>query len=385
MSFISNEDLKKLGEIDGDPCVSIYMPTHKVGKETQQNPIRLKNLISRAETKLVESGVRAPEAQAILQPATDLLDADDFWRGADEGLAIFASSEQFSLYRLPANVDEFLAISNHFHLKPLIPLLGKGSEFFLLCLSQNDVRLFRGERYEMKAVTLGGVPTSLAEALKYDDPEAHQQFHTATSSPGGQGARPAMYHGHGGGSDDEDENILRFCQHVEKGLQSYLQGSNAPLILACVESLYPVYRQANSYPHLIEDHVEGNPEAVSSDELHQQAWNIVEPIFAQDQEKAITRFYELSDTEQISTDIQEIVPAAQYGRVDTLFVAVGQQQWGCFDPDSNSITLQQEPNPQNEDLFNLAAMQTLFNSGTVFALEESEHADLMPLAAIFRY
>ncbi|MCB0197759.1 MAG: hypothetical protein KDJ65_37790, partial [Anaerolineae bacterium] len=137
--------------------------------------------------------------------------------------------------------------------------------------------------------------------------------------------------------------------------------------------------------HLADAHIEGNPESVGSDELHQRALTIVDPIFQQDFEAAVSRFNNLSSTDQTSSDIQQIVPAAHYGRIDTLFVTIDDHQWGRFDPDTNTITLQQNPQPQNVDLLDLATMQTLLNSGVVFPVEPSDSAELTPLAAIFRY
>ena len=40
------------------PAVSIFVPTHRAGKEIRQNPIRLKNLVKQAEDQLVKEGTR---------------------------------------------------------------------------------------------------------------------------------------------------------------------------------------------------------------------------------------------------------------------------------------------------------------------------------------
>ena len=46
MDIFTRENLTNLSGDMGSPCVSIYMPTHRVGREMQQDPIRLKNLLS---------------------------------------------------------------------------------------------------------------------------------------------------------------------------------------------------------------------------------------------------------------------------------------------------------------------------------------------------
>ena len=80
MDILKQKDLQQLIETSGKWCVSLYMPTHRVGRERQQDPIRLKNLIARAQEKLLESGMRSSEVRELMRPAESLLKDDDFWR-----------------------------------------------------------------------------------------------------------------------------------------------------------------------------------------------------------------------------------------------------------------------------------------------------------------
>jgi hypothetical protein len=277
-------------------------------------------------------------------------------------------------------------VSDRFHLKPLLPLLSGDGRFYVLALSQNEVRLLLGARYHITTIDLEDVPESLAEALRFDDPEKQQQFHTATASSGTPGGRPAVFHGHGVSSDDKQSNLLRYFQQIDRGLQSLLPYDEpVPLVLAGVEYLLPIYHDANHYPYLMDQGVTGNPEEMSPAELHERAWAIVHPHFEQSRQEARARYEQLANTDQASGDIRTILPAAHYGRVDTLFVALGRQQWGRFDPDTNTIQLRAEPEPEDEDLLNTAAIQTMSNGGTVFAVEPDDMPDQLPLAAIFRY
>ena len=385
MRLLTRQELRTLVEQRGEACVSIYMPTHRAGAEIQQDPIRLKNLLREAEETLVTRGLRSPEAGELLEPAQKLLDDYEFWQHQSDGLAIFLTSQSSRAYRLPFKFDELVVVADRFHVKPLLPLLTVDGRFYVLALSQNEVRLLLGTRYSVGEVDLEDVPKSLADALKYDDPEKQLQFHTQTQTPGGRGDRGAAFHGHGVVSEEDKDDILRFFQKVEKGLQDVLNDEGSPLVLAGVEYLLPIYAEANTYPHLLSQGVEGNPEALSSEELHERGWAIVQPHFQEAQLEAIAEYKQLVSTEQASHDIRTIVPAAHYGRVDTLFVAVGLQHWGAFDPQTDTIDLHAEEEPGDEDLLDLAAVQTLLHGGKVYALEPAEVPDGAPLAAVFRY
>lgn len=142
MKLFSLDDLATLTAEANSNCVSIYLPTEKMGVETQQNPIRFKNLIREAEEKLIAYGLRSQDARDLLQPAQEL-DNYDFWQHQSDGLAIFISNNFFSYYCLPLNFAELVVVSDRFHLKPLMQLLTGDGKFYILALSQNQVRLFQ--------------------------------------------------------------------------------------------------------------------------------------------------------------------------------------------------------------------------------------------------
>lgn len=388
MKVLTRDDLRTLiGKRDGW-CVSIFVPTHRIGPETQQNPIRLKNLLGKAEEDLVAAGLRPPEAQKLLQPAETLLHDGLFWQHQSDGLALFVSPERFQHYRLPFDFEELAVVAERFHIKPLLPLLSGDGRFYVLALSQNEIRLLQGTRYSVSEVDLGEVPDSLAEALKYNDPEKRLQFHTSTRTPGGKGQRPAIFHGHGVASaDDPKDYILRYFHQVDEGLGDLLGGEETPLVLAGVDYLLPLYKEANTYPHLVAEWIEGNPEELRAEELHEQAWPILRPLFLKAKREAAAQYRQLAGagSERASSDLEEVIPAAYVGRVETLFVALHTQRWGAFDADTYEVRLHNEEEPGDEDLLDLAAVHTLVNGGTVYAVEPEKVPDGTPLAAVFRY
>lgn len=382
MQFLSKREFETLANTQTFPCVSLYLPTHVAGAEIQQDPIRLKNLLSEAERQLLQRQWSSSDIETLLAPAAALLDDNAFWRHQQQGLALFLTVEHMRSYRLPIDVDERAVVGDRFHLTPLMPLFTATGHFYILALSQNQVRLFQATRYQIVEVSLddlNDLPTSLEEALKYDDPEKQLQYHS-----GDMGGAP-IYHGQGVGTTDNKEAIRRFCLKIDRGLQPYLSDETAPLILASVDYLQPIYREANSYTHLLHEGISGNPEPLEPEQLRDSAWSIVEPHMRRSQHDALNRFSELLGTGQAGTDLAQIVPAAVHGQVDILFVAEGANRWGQFDPTSQQIEEQDGPTPENGDLLSLAAMKTFLQGGQVFI----QPADQMPqgadVAAIYRY
>jgi len=388
MDILKQTDLKQLIDTSGEWCVSMYMPTHRFGREQQQDPIRFKNLVARAQEKLLESGLRRPEVQEMLRPAENLLEDKDFWQHQSDGLAVFLSPDSSRSFRLPSRFDELIIIADNFHVKPLLPLLIENGQFYILALSLNEIRMFMGTRDTVTELELNDVPTSLQEALSMDDPEKHLDFHTGTKNPSTPGNRPAIFHGQGVQADEQDkENILRFFKQVDNGLSDLFDGINIPMVLAGVDYLLPLYHQVSTYPNLLEKGLEGNPEELDGKELHRSAWELVEPIFVEEQKQALEQFEQLhgQENELASADLKTVVKAANFGRIDKLIVPLGVQRWGRYDSQQNKVILEKKPSLGNEDLLDYAAMHTLFNSGKVYAVRPEQIPGDGELAAILRY
>ena len=382
MDIITMEELKTFLARYSGWHVSLFMPTHRAGRETEQDPIRFKNLLREVEERLRNKGLRFPDVREMLKPAQRLLQEPGFWRHQSDGLAVFFTPEEFHSYRLPLPFEELVVISNRFHLKPLLPFFTSDGHFYILAFSQNQVRLLEGTRHTVDEIELESMPKSMAKALQYERFDKQLQFHTSTSS--GLGSRPAMFHGHDI-SDEAKGRILRWFHRIDDELPNLLTGGQSPIVLAGVEYLFPLYTEANTYPHLVDKGIPGNPEELTPEQLHTQAWTLVQPIFMQAQEEAAARYSQLAGTVQTTVDVKEAVLAAHHGRVDVLFVAVGVQMWGNFDPSTYTVQVHQNPEPGDEDLLDLAAIQSILNGGTVYAVEPEQVPDHAPLAAVFRY
>lgn len=382
MDFLNKDGIQRLLKESSKPCVSIYLPIVEKGPETRQNTIRFKNAIRDAEVQLRKM-VDDDRAESLLEPAKDLLEDTRFWSQQGPGLAVYLSDDVFEYYRMPFTVRELTTVTRRFHLKPALPLLHMDIRFHVLILSQNRVELLSCTPYAADVVDLPSVPSDMADALKYDLSEKQLQFHTGTGA--GRGERSPAFHGHGVGKDDKKDQILRYCQSIDKGLREVLDDGDAPLVLACVDYVLPIYREANTYPHLMDEAITGNAEAQSRDELHKAAWEVVKPYFRKARDDAAERYLELRHTEKASSDLREILPSAVEGRVQVLFLDRDQAVWGHFDAQQNEVILRESKVTGDEDLMDLTAFQTLAKGGDVYAVEREDMPEDGPVLAVFRY
>jgi hypothetical protein len=67
MRILSREELGTVMQAPGAPAVSIYMAAHRTG-DIEQDPIRLKNLLTEADRQSIEYGLRISDARELLEP-----------------------------------------------------------------------------------------------------------------------------------------------------------------------------------------------------------------------------------------------------------------------------------------------------------------------------
>ena len=379
MDALTRQDIKALLLPERGPCVSLLLPTRRGGAE--EDVIRWKNLRREAEDGLVTHGTRAPEARDFLGPAARLLEDRAFWKSPGDGLAVFLAPGFARAWRLPLRPGPRAVVGRRFHVKPLLALLQGDGRFYVLALSQKRVRLLEGTRDSTREVGLEGVPHGLAEALRFHDKDEPLLFHTHPAL--GLGRRGAIFHGHGVGIDDSKDDLLNYFRQIDRGLHDLLRDERAPLVLASVEYLWPLYRQVNTYPHLLEGGVRGTPDHLSARALHDRAWAVVGPHFSAAQRHAADLYARLAGTGRTFSNPAEAAAAAYRGRVQVLLVADGPECPGAFDPGDGTAALHDPARPGDEDLLNLAAVFTLRHGGTVHVVPPAAVPSGGPVAGVY--
>jgi hypothetical protein len=391
LDILKKEDLKELIKKRNETCVSIYIPTHIKGAEREQDPIRLKNNLKKAELLLKERKCKDDEIDLILKPARRLLDDLKFWQHQSNGLALFLTKNENYIYRLPYEFEEMTVVYPGFNIKQLIPVLSGDENFYILSLDLKRTSLYKATRFTIHEVELHNTPLSLEEAMKYDDAEKSLQFHSGTSSvtaeSGGRTGRAAIFHGHGTGVDEakQKKDILEFFHLLERSVLKVINNSNDPLVLLGVEYLIPIYRETNSYAYTKNESITINPQDLQEKEIHQRAWKIIKNDLSDKFDDAVNQYNEYSTAGLATSDLNVILEAVYSNRVKYLFVNIDEQQWGNFNVDTLEMRIDDSPENGNIDLLDLAALQTIIHNGVVYSVK----SDLMPAgakaAAVFRF
>ncbi|PRX50606.1 baeRF7 domain-containing protein [Salegentibacter salegens] len=384
MSLINEKDLQKLSNQENKTCISIFIPTERAGKDVleEKNKTHLKSLWKEVGNELKKKDISEEKIQEIGKPIEELINDKSFWRHQSDGLAIFAAEGFFEKYTLPVNFETHTYISNEFYIKPLVPILSGDARFNLLSLQVEEVKLYEATKFSIGTVEIDDlVPSRLEDRVGYDYEEKTLQQKSGASSMGQKNM-----HGHAGSDRERKDEILRFFHAVDKGLNEYLQKEKLPLVVACQDYLFPIYKEANTYQNFYEEVVPGNPSDTDMFGLHQAALKTLEPFLEKTKKEKMKKFNELNYTDNTGTSVTDILPAIQQGKVDTLFLENRSEIWGTYNNDNMNVSIDDEQTSKNYSLMNWAAKEVLRQGGNVFLIPDAQMPEKQSkMNALYRF
>jgi hypothetical protein len=364
------------------PCLSLYQPTHRHHPESQQDPIRFRNLV-----KAIERSLRlkypANQAQPLLAPFHALAEDRSFWRHTLDGLAVLGAAAMFRVYRLQRPVRELTIVADSFHLKPLLRIFQSADRYQVLCLNRQEIRLLEGNRDALDEIELArGVPRTITDALGEQSTEPHR-----TVASYGLGASGGVMHfGYGAKKDAVDSDTEKFFRAVDRAiLDHHSRPSGLPLMLAALKEYHAPFRAVTRNPFLMTDGLKINPDALSLEELGAQAWQKVEPLYLERLADLVERYQTARSRQLGSSDLAEVARATVAGRVGTLLVEADRQVTGRIDSATGRIELRDAADPDTDDLLDDLAEKVLRTNGEVVIVPAERMPSATGVAATYRY
>jgi hypothetical protein len=378
MRQVTLDDLAALRESHEAPCISLYQPTHRHHPDSEQDPIRFRNLRRRLELSLKQK-YPPRKVRGLMKNYRELEHDRPFWNRRTDGLAILSSPDSFMIFELQRPVHELVIVASNFYTKPLIRILQSADRFQILCLSRQDVALYEGNRDALDPVDLIGVPETITDAL---GDELTSPRLSVRSAPSGA----TVYFGGGQKPDEVDVDRDRFFRAVDRAiLANHSRPSGLPLLLAALTEHHAAFRAVSRNPSLMPQGIEIDPGAVDLEELRRLAWERVEPVYLARLATLVER-YEVGKSRQLaSDDVAEIAFATQAGRVGTLLVEADRQIPGRIDRVTARVHKGDLAHPDIGDVLNDLAEWTLEMKGEVVMVPAQRMPSSTGIAATYRY
>ncbi|MFD2742263.1 MULTISPECIES: baeRF3 domain-containing protein [Sphingobacterium] len=360
MQTINLELLKELTNVQDEPCVSLYMTTHKVHPASASDSISFKNLYKKTLLYIQEH--KLIEHEALLKSVEKLIEDKKFWDNGSHGLAIFISKEDTKIIRLPQEVQEISCVANAFCIKPLFKMLHENQEYYLLALGLDSVKLLKGDRNHIEELPIEDkLPQSMKEAL--GDQLTDNHFHASVVEGAG-------LHGYMEKSQEEDIDMDRFFRKIDKGILEHFDiPAKTPLFLAALPEHHTNFARISKNGNLSSVHIPINPHSLSRSELLKKVQEVLDDTLAKRKANILERQQLAAQENKSSTEISDIVRDAIDGKVEILCIENGRGIKGSINTDKRDID---EHANLSTDVINELARMVFNFGGEVIVLDEAE-------------
>lgn len=293
---MKHSDLEKVQALNGEVAVSIFAPTHTRSPENQQDPIVLKNLVTKAEELLLTLGDKRDMA-AVLENLAAAFNQINF-ANTTAGIALLASERGFQVFKLSHSPEENVHVGESFFLAELVKTISKSWEYHMLVLSESPTRLFRGDRDELTEI-LGNFP------LEHTGRGGNEGL------PTGYGQRTSVV---------EDEEHRKFFRQVSQALAKVQAHETLPLIVTGVTRFQAFWADV-APTQLAELTIEGSYDFMSEAELMDKCWEEIEQFFRAKSHGVVADLDSAKSQKLYAGGLTEVSELATAQRIQTLVVS----------------------------------------------------------------
>ena len=270
-------------------------------------------------------------------------------------------------FRLPNHLVEMVKVSDRFHVKPLLRAVSFPQAAFVLALAQGSVRL-----------------VEVAPDVPAFDVPVPDMPKDVASAVGKESITDRAPRGRLQGSEGQKVRMRQYARLVDHALRAVLAGLDLPLILAAAEPLDGIFRSVNSYPHLADAGIAGNPEEVSDGDLAAAARGVLDELYAADLAALRELFETRTSQGRGAIELSDVGRAATYGAIDTVLVDIDVDLPGVVDEESGAVTLG-GGDDAGYGVIDEIARRVLLSGGRVVAVRADDIPGGGPAAAILRY
>lgn len=371
MYYVDMPNADEIGDLNlmrSDACISIYLPTTPLGRESKQTRTHLNTLFKKAISQLEKTGYdKRQHIQALQDQFADLLADDEFWEHQANSLAILATPQSLRTYRLANKLTDIVEVSDRFHLKPLLRAITFSHTAHILALSENAVRLIEiSPDLPPRVIDVPNLPTDAADA---SNKLVDKDFKGSGHRPGGQEQKVYLTH---------------YVRKINAALRPILMHSKHPLLLASTQPLASLFRSLSSTP-VLPDIITGNPEHLTEVSLATAARPLLDAHYAD----IVADFHRLFDArtgqKRTTTDISSAARLATFGGIERLLVDIDGVVDGFVDDETGEVIFDNESDAMNYGIVDEITCRALRTGAKVMAVRKQDIPGGHDLAVIARY
>lgn len=367
--------LKSLRETKVNPAVSIFVKTHREHPANETDPIALKNQLKVVEERLTNEYDK--------RTATTILDkihakTQDLNHNYNlDTLAIFASTDDVQIVRMPIDTTERVVISdNSFATRDLVRDMASAVHYYTVVLGRDHARLIEASNDRV-----------VKEYHKDDEAQKNMEsipFPIENNS---------LYKTGDGGSDrsanNEDSYLKEYFNRIDKSVQELWGEHKMPLVIVGDARNISYYKDVCDRPDNIIASVSNITELEDGSAQHiiDGVQEAVEGYRTSLHEAALGEIDKARGAEMLRTDLQEVYRSAYQGAGETLYVRRGYMQPAKIDEKAQTLMLADDPAAEGvtDDAVGEIIEHVIHNGGKVVFMPQEMMGKDQPIALVTRY
>ena len=356
-----NTKLKKLKDIISENCVTIILNTHRTSPDNKKDRLTLKNLIKEAEERLYANENKR-HAKQLVERLINLESKIDHSQNL-ESLILFVNEEIAEYIHLPIAVEDRVVINHTFATRDLVRALHFESNYYVLVLSQQKVRLI--EAFNDKVVNEVGSPF----------PIENTQFYSTNKAELSNASRQTSL-------------IAEFFNRIDKGVNKIRKENPLPLLICTEESNYYEYLKiADQKQSVYRTYLNKNRVDEKAHHIIAGAWNIVKEYTTEQNNVQKAELQKAVSQNKFLSDTNDIWQAIKQGRVQTLFIELGNFQPAVWENDQIQYVSDDLRNKKEvvDDIYDELIEVNMNHGGDVVFLPKGELTEFSGFGAITRY
>jgi hypothetical protein len=356
------------------PCISIIVPTHRTSPERTVDPLEIKKAVENAKKLLgAKYGGNGVDTSKVLGLLDELTMNIDYLHNS-EGIGLFVSPSISQIVKFPFPVKERIIIGDSFEIRDVLYLENSMRSFYVLSITEKDLRLFRGNGEVLQEIHDKNFPVHIVEEYEY--------------------ARPNIANSYGFGLKNtekdksivEEERLIAEMKKADKKLGEYLK-EDKPLLINGVTKELGYFMKISTHKKNIKGKVLGNYSYADSSELGKLAYEEIKSFLDAEENKTLERLSEAVGRKLAASGIEEVWKAANEGKGLLLLV-----EKDCVAPgflSSDHSTLHTHPPKTEHEIVTDAVddvMETVLEkNGQVLIVENGKLFEHNGIALILRY
>lgn len=356
-----NQKLKELKDIKAPNCVTIILSTHRTSPSNLKDGLHLKNLVSKAEKRLLETEDKK-EVKALIKSMKKLAKSINHSKNL-ESLILFVSEDITEYIRLPIEVEDRVIVDDNFATRDIVRALHSQADYYVLILNQKEARLIEAFNDKFVREITDGFPM-----------ENEHWFRIKKVDPANATRQRNL--------------VSEFFNRVDKALNKVWNKEPLPVLICTDSANYHEYLKiADNKNIFLETSLNHNKLDEKKDILVKKAWDIVEEYIEKRKEERKGELMKSVGSGRFLNDLNEIWQAIQQGRVRTLFIEQGLFQPGILTEEEVILVPEGDREKRDiaDDIYDEMIEANMAFGGEVVFLPKGELDEFNGFGAITRY